>query len=136
MLRERLVFGKLKNGTFLVMLRYIFASIFGFVFVTTLTQFGSQASEIHPKYFFGVSLAMVTTFDYLLNLKYVFREKHKSVNILYYVGYLFLSWISAVLLFSVLLQVFVSVVISNLLTSLCLFPIRFLAAKLIFSGRN
>jgi putative flippase GtrA len=112
--------------------RYVFVGLLGYMFLSLSSILVQRFSGVSQVSAYGVSLLFLYLFDYLLNARYVFQVGFNRSHFFLYPLYLVLSWGFGVCSFF-FFQLFISdILLTTALTTVTLFPIRFILNFLLF----
>jgi putative flippase GtrA len=113
----------------LTLLRYCLVGTFGFVIVSVITITLEKSFTGYTEFSYAIALLVLYVADYLVNLKFVYRSNHRHEKLFLYSLYLVVSWLGGTGLFSLIFNFVGSVITSNALTLVILFPIRYMASR-------
>lgn len=108
--------------------RYLLVGFAGYLFTATLTIVLSKLLNLPEVLVYSFSLFLLYSADYILNLKFVFKEAHQNKKLLVYAIYLIFSGVSGTCIFAFVFHHLGQVFISNGITLMILFPIRYLVS--------
>jgi hypothetical protein len=115
------------------LIRYLVVGALSYLFVTFLTIYSTLIFPWSTQTNYAIVLLSVIAFDYLINIKVVFRSIIKPTHLILYPIYILISWFLAVAIFSIINRVLPSIALSHALVLSILFPLRFWINRKMFS---
>lgn len=78
-----------------------------------------------------ITYAFAYVVDYLINLRYLFYRDHSWLTVIKYISHILFFWGCGVIIFKILITIHIHYLVATLLTAIALFPLRYLAHRLI-----
>jgi putative flippase GtrA len=105
--------------------RYIIVGLIGYVFLSIGSILLTVIFSLNTVTAYGASLLFLYFIDYILNIKFVFNSAYKKSHLVLYPTYLLISWFLGIWLFRLFEVINNDIWLTNALTMVTLFPIRF-----------
>lgn len=113
----------------LQVLKYIFLSVFGYLYVIVCMYFLVDMLNMPAQIAYALTYISAYFFDYLANLKYIFNKENSNKTVIRYILYLIVSFLVNNLIYSLLIYLNINYLLSAIIVILLLFPARFFALK-------